>query len=360
MRIPLLVAAAFVSACADSGNDAGDGPLLPPADGALAGPDAADAVLPPPDAAVLVPDAAASIPDVAVLVPDAAGPPAPAPTALAALVREDELRATVAALSDLGTRYTYSDGDEAARDYLVGRLRAQGYEPELDAFTFDGETAENVIARKPGAETPDVVYLYSAHYDSTAGEPNVSAPGADDNASAVAAGLEAVRLLTPLRLRASVWFVFTAAEEQGSLGSAHLAARLVREGVDVRGVIAPDMIGYWPLGENDALDLLGDSSSVALVDRMAALADTLGVPYKRWIQHDYCYGDDHTNYQEAGFPGISPMDCVEAHNVPAAGETLPHYHDRTDTLDTLDLPFTTRVAGLIVATLADLAEPLAP
>ena len=52
------------------------------------------------------------------------------------------------------------------------------------------------------------------------------------------------------------------------------------------------------------------------------------------------------------------MDCVEAHNLPSAGETLPHYHDPTDTIDTLYLPLMTRVAGVIVATLADLAVPL--
>lgn len=305
------------------------------------------------------PDAAAPSPDAA--APDAAQAQAPAdPIALAGEVRQETLAADIEALAAMGTRYTYSDGDERARDHLVSRLGALGYETELDAFRFAGEDAENVIARKVGVTTPDIVYIFSAHYDSTSETPETSAPGADDNASGVAAVLEAARVLASVPLESSVWFVLTAAEEQGSVGSAHLARRLKTERVDVRGVIAPDMIGYWPLGDDDALDLLGDMGSVALVDRMAALADALGVPYKRWIEHEYCYGDDHTNFQEAGFPAISPMDCVEAHNIPASGETLGHYHRSSDTLDTLHLPFTTRVAGLIVATLADLAVPATP
>lgn len=325
----------------------------------------------PPDAAVLDPGApdttTPAVTPADATQRDAAPPDAglvsdPLAVALGvgAGVSSAELVTTITDLQALGTRYTYSDGDEAARDYLSARLRAYGYEPELDAFTFRGETAENLIARKAGTEQPEVVFIFSAHYDSTSEEPDSSAPGADDNASAVAVVLEAARLLADVPLRHSVWFVLTAAEEQGSVGSAHLARRLATEHVDVQGVIAPDMIGYWPLGDDDAFDILGDTDSAALVDHMAQVADALGVAYKRWIEHEYCYGDDHTMFQEAGFPAISPMDCVEAHNLPATRETLGHYHRSTDTLETLHIPFTTRVAAVIVATLTDLAVPQRP
>ena len=54
------------------------------------------------------------------------------------------------------------------------------------------------------------------------------------------------------------------------------------------------------------------------------------------------------------------MDCVEAHNVAASGEETPHYHQTSDTMSSLHMPFTTRVASVIVATFADLGEPVAP
>ncbi|MBI2896429.1 MAG: M20/M25/M40 family metallo-hydrolase [Deltaproteobacteria bacterium] len=276
----------------------------------------------------------------------------PDPIELAEQVSEDEILATISDLEAFETRETFTSGDDDARDYLVGRLEAYGLPVEEDSFLVTGEEAANVIARKEGSVEPGAIWIFSAHYDSTSAIPRTSAPGADDNASGVAAVLEAARILAPVRTHDSLWFVATAAEEQGSLGSQHMAGWLVEEEVDVRGVIAPDMIAYWPLGDDDSFDILGDEDSEWLVEEMADMADALGVAYKTWIDHGYCYGDDHTRFQEAGFAAITPMDCVEAHNGVGAPETTPHYHQTTDTVDTLYLPFTTRVVQVIVAALA--------
>lgn len=278
--------------------------------------------------------------------------PATAALALAEGVSQAELERTITELEALGTRYTFSEGDESAADLLVARLEALGLGVERQVFDVDGVRCENLVAVQLGVEAPDEVYVFSAHYDSTSDNPGSHAPGADDNASGVAAVLEAARLLAGKRTRATAWFVLTAAEEQGSLGSAELTDRMLDEGVDARAVMAPDMIGYWPLGEGDALDILGDPASQPLVVQMSEIADALGVANKMWVDHDYCYGDDHTHFQDAGYPAISPMDCVEAHNLPRSGETTPHYHRTTDTIDTLHLGFTTRVTQVTTATFA--------
>ncbi len=279
-------------------------------------------------------------------------------TTLPALVSQTELTTSISGLEGLGTRYTIGQGDERARDHLVGRIMSLGLLPELDPFTIASETANNIIVKYPGSEDPNVVYIFSAHYDSTSSAAATSAPGADDNGSGVAAVLEAMRLLTKHSFKYSIWFVFTAAEEQGSIGSKHMAAWLKEQAIDVRGVIAPDMIGYWPQGESDQMDILGDPASETLVDHMASVATRLGVGFKKYINHNYCYGDDHTSFQEAGFPSITPMDCVEAHNLPTDEDT-PHYHNTTDVMSTLHMGFTTKVVGVIVVTLAELAEPVA-
>ncbi len=280
----------------------------------------------------------------------------------AALAAADEVsqanvEAFIRALEALGTRYTGTEGEALALALLSDQLEGFGLTPEQDSFSLGGEQPVNLVARKDGAERPERVWIFSAHYDSTSQTPQTYAPGADDNASGVAAVLEAARILAPMELRDSVWFVLTAAEEQGSRGSEHMAEWLLDDEIQVQGVIAPDMIGYWPAGDADAFDILGDDGSEHLVASMAEVADHLGVAHKTWSEHRYCYGDDHTNFQEAGFPAISPMDCVEAHNVSGSGETLPHYHKTTDTIDTLHLPFTTQVVRVIVATLAHWAEP---
>jgi hypothetical protein len=281
------------------------------------------------------------------------------PMSLAPQVSETELAGSIQGLEALETRYTIGPGDDNARAYLVERITALGLTAELDPFPVTNETANNIIVRHLGTETPNVVYIFSAHYDSISNTAMTSAPGADDNATGVAAVLEAARLLTKHAFKHSVWFVFTAAEEQGSLGSKHMVQWLATEGVEVRGVIAPDMIGYWPAGDADQFDILGDPMSEPLVEHMADVATRLGVAHKKWIEHGFCYGDDHTIFQEAGIPAISPMDCVEAHNVSGTVEDTPHYHAGSDRFGTLYMPFTTKVASVIVTLLAELAEPVA-
>jgi len=280
------------------------------------------------------------------------------PISLAPQVSQTELETSIKGLETLGTRYTMGPGDANAKDYIVERLSAMGLVAELDPFTVTGETAHNIIVKHPGTVDPNVVFIFSAHYDSTSSMAATSAPGADDNATGVAAVLEAARLLTKHPFRYSVWFVFMAAEEQGSLGSKHMVQWLPMEGVEVRGVIAPDMIGYWPQGEADQMDILGDPASEFLVDHMVNVATKLGVGFKKWVNHNFCYGDDHTSFQEAGIPAITPMDCVEAHNISASPEDTPHYHQPSDTFATLHMAMTTKVAGVIVVTLAELAEPV--
>jgi len=276
------------------------------------------------------------------------------PVALAAQVSETELASSIEDLAGFGTRHLEADNHDEVRAWLRSRLEDLDLDVEESPFEARGIEAGDVIGRLDGAD-PDTVWIFQAHFDSTSELAPEVAPGADDNASGCAAVLEAARILSAVPLRDSVWFVFTDAEEQGSLGSAHLADELAASAVDVRGVVAPDMMAWWPLGDGDAFDILGDADSETLVTEMAAMADTLGVANKTWVNHAYCYGDDHTSWQEDGFPAISPMDCVEAHNLARTDETLPHYHQSTDLPDTLYLPFTAKVTGVIVASLASWA-----
>ena len=278
--------------------------------------------------------------------------------ALAENIQEARLLDYMQTLVDFGTRYTFSDGDDDARAYLKSLFEGWGYLVEEDTFDVQGEAATNLIIKIEGAVNPEQIVVFSAHYDSTSEIPLVLAPGADDNASGVAALLETAVLLDSVAFEKSIWFVLTAAEEQGSLGSASLAQQWSDSNLQVEAVMAPDMIGYWPRGDNDEMDILGNESSEHLAEDMALFAEELGVSHRIWIRHDYCYGDDHTNYQENGFPAISPMDCVEAHNVSASGEETPHYHISTDSMDTIHMGFTTRVTEVLVATFAYWATPV--
>jgi hypothetical protein len=90
------------------------------------------------------------------------------------------------------------------------------------------------------------VYLVSAHYDSRvkdALDATSAAPGADDDASGVAAVLELERVMSQYEFPSTLVFVAFAGEEQGVLGAAHWAAGAKARAMDIQGVLNNDIIG---------------------------------------------------------------------------------------------------------------------
>src|SRR3990172_4811634 len=70
----------------------------------------------------------------------------------------------------------------AAATYVADGFAACGLQVERRTFEFAGSTHENVIGAKPGRRPELPRVLVGAHFDSVRGS-----PGADDNASGVAA-----------------------------------------------------------------------------------------------------------------------------------------------------------------------------
>ena len=261
-------------------------------------------------------------------------------------------------LVSFGTRYTGTTGCDAAAMWLFDELSVLGYEPQMEAFVWNMQTLRNVSARKVGLVRPDEVWLLVAHYDSTSTDPFTDAPGADDNASGVAAVIEAARALAPLRHEATIEFLLTAGEEQGLRGSDHDAQEAIDNGENIAGVFNHDMIAYWPTGWARDLDVNGDVSSYFLAQAYeAASAEHVpSVPVDARDDWGVC-GDDQVSYASRGFPAVVVMDCRESH-LRQDGETTPHYHRTSDTIDTLDLALMTDVIRSTTATVATLAIPI--
>jgi hypothetical protein len=190
----------------------------------------------------------------------------PAVAAAIAGISADRLRATDTQLVAFGTRSTFSEnagpkrGVFAARAYLLERFReiarASGgrMTVALDTYTqkADGKriprdvVISSVVATLKGDDPSGRTFVMSSHYDSrnTNNDDGVhDAPGADDNGSGTAAVLDAARVLAPLPLHATVIFACFDSEEQGLLGSAHLAKVLKAEHVDVQGDLNNDIVG---------------------------------------------------------------------------------------------------------------------
>ena len=148
------------------------------------------------------------------------------------------VEASIRKLVSFGTRHTLSDatsetrGIGAARRWLQSEFTRYSKESggrlqvTMDEFTQPpGERNPapaqlvNVVATLPGVqpEARDRIYVVTGHYDSRVSDPmnaTADAPGANDDASGVAAVLEMARVMSKQKWDATLVFIAVAGEEQ--------------------------------------------------------------------------------------------------------------------------------------------------
>jgi len=159
----------------------------------------------------------------------------------------DELRHHVEKLAgEIGERNVFQPkGLNAAADYIETGLANAGHQVSRQSYQASGELCHNLEIEIPGSARRDEIILVGAHYDSVIGS-----PGADDNASAVAALLVLVKsaaLQKPARTLRFVAFAneeppFFQTEQMGSL----VCARHCRErGEQIVVMLALESLGYY-------------------------------------------------------------------------------------------------------------------
>jgi leucyl aminopeptidase len=108
----------------------------------------------------------------------------------------------------------------------------------------------NVLASIEGSKMPDSVCIVGAHYDDNlkTGNPFDIVPGANDNASGVAAMLEIARVMTKNNFhpKSTIKFMAFGAEELGLYGSIDYASKAYENGEKIRMMLNNDMIAYEP------------------------------------------------------------------------------------------------------------------
>ncbi len=145
----------------------------------------------------------------------------------------------------------------------------------------------SVIAIKPGTSSlPDVVVV-GAHLDSVP-----LSPGANDNASGVAAVLEVARLLADVPTARTIHFVAFGAEELGLIGSRHYVASRT---LAIAGMVNLDMVGYGSL-----LLVSNSAGSGGLLDVAEQVARRVEIPVRR----QSIGSSDHESFEAAGVPVV--------------------------------------------------------
>jgi Zn-dependent M28 family amino/carboxypeptidase len=200
--------------------------------------------------------------------------------------------------------------------------------------------------------------LVAAHYDSVP-----DCPGADDNASGLAVMLECARTMAQLGSDSSIGFVAFNGEEDGLVGSRDFVANgLSALGLRVRRAHVLEMVGFrgrgsasqrlplpWVPGTLDVPDFIGlltkgRSNEIAdMATRSRAARELRVLAAKTWGPIHRLFPDltrsDHFPFWKAGVPAVLWTDTANFRN--------PHYHQPSDTPDTLDYPFMRDVAELL-------------
>jgi hypothetical protein len=290
-----------------------------------------------------------------------------APAAAAPLV--DQLRRDVTALCAIGERNTFAHPEQLHRaaDLIERELAAAGYRVERHAYTVrrDDVVAHNLIVEIPGRSKEIVVI--GAHYDSVIGT-----VGADDNASGVAALLALARRFAKHEPARTLRFVAFANEEpphfqSEDMGSYQYAKRCFERGEKIVGMLSLETIGYYsdapdsqqypgPMAAlypttGNFIGFATNLSSRALLNRcVKAFRRASRFPVESAALPEAVPGigwSDQWSFWQFKYPAIMITDTAPFRN--------PHYHEESDTPETLDYAR----LGQVVEGLAGVVEELA-
>ena len=215
--------------------------------------------------------------------------------------------------------------NDRVREYLVGRLRELGANPEVQTATVARQSpsgpdtwavVNNIVAKVPGTQ-PNGAVMMVAHYDSVP-----SSPGAGDNAASVAAILEALRAL---KGAPALWddliVLFTDGEELGLLGAkgfieTYPGLRNIKVvlNFDMRGDYGPSMM-FQTSAHNSWL-----------IEQLAATPFPYATSAAKAVYKRMPNDTDLTVFLNAGMTGM---------NFAAAGG-ITRYHTALDNAEMLD------------------------
>jgi Zn-dependent M28 family amino/carboxypeptidase len=267
-----------------------------------------------------------------------------------------EIAARLRELTTFSTRHTLSSQHVKAAKWLHSQFQSLGYDDvQFHSYELRGLTRCNVVCMKPGQAKLDPLIIVCAHFDSRSKDlenAESPAPGADDNASGIAALLELARVLKNVRTQASVQFVAFSGEEQGLAGSSAYARHLKEKGQAIDLVLNMDMIGHpidraglsivveYDVGnrrpENDA------PSRAAAVQMLRAARRT-----ELRAKLGPIDASDYMPFESEGVVCIGVFDGADHE---------PFYHTAHDCLEQVDVDYCAEVVKLVLMTVIERAS----
>ena len=259
-------------------------------------------------------------------------------------------------ISKIGRNHIRQDNLTPARDYIANQFSALGYEVKYQNYELYGDQFSNIIVDIDSDDHTSPVLIVGAHYDSVAGS-----PGANDNASGVAALLEVARYLknieeTEYRIR----LIAFANEEPPyfqteEMGSMMYVKSMTGSEEQILGMISIETIGYYTNRERSQtypklfhllypdrgnfVSFIGNLQSRPLVtSSISIFRKNCRVPSEGIASPAFIPGvgwSDHWSFWVSGHKAIMITDT--------APYRYPHYHKASDTPDKLNYDQYSRV-----------------
>jgi len=255
----------------------------------------------------------------------------------------------------------------AAEQYIAETLRGFGYAVTRQNYEAQGVDCANLEVAIAGSNAASGIVLAGAHYDTVPGS-----PGADDNASGVAAVIELARLLRDARPARTIRLVAFVNEEPpfffwGEMGSKVYARAARARGDDIRVMLSLEMLGcyadeqgsqgYPPLlrhfypKQGDYIAFVANLRSRHALRRVfEAFRSSSDFPAEKLAAPALLPGigwSDQLSFWREGYPAAMVTDT--------AFHRYRHYHQPTDTPEKLDYGRMAQVVQGLAHTLERLA-----
>ena len=289
---------------------------------------------------------------------------------------EDRLYSDVRMLSE-----TFADRNANDRGvlndagvWLGKRFWSMGYSVNMEQVNKDRpERGFNVVTELLGTTRPEEIIVIGAHYDA-----EVNTPGADDNATGVAAMLELARRFADEATDRTIrWVGFTNEENSNSsggvMGSFAYAREAKSRNESVVAMMSLEMLGYYDEAPNsqrypfdntmaarlgmelpDTGDFIGVVGRLEDRDLVAEISESMRSSGRASVVEAALpamvraiWRSDHGNFWLAGYNAVMITDTSEFRT--------PHYHKPSDTIETLDFERMVGVVDALEVAIRDLA-----
>lgn len=281
---------------------------------------------------------------------------------------------------DIGARSLTKapEGLLKSAEYIDYVFKKVGYAPLsqwFNAEVYSGanrpqmHSTKNIVAELKGTTLADQIVIVGAHYDT-----EYSSPGANDNASGVAALLEIARILKAGSLSRTIRFAAFSNEEQpfcrtDQMGSRIYATKCREDNEAIAAMICLETMGFYTdergsqkFPENLSQSIGHDVGNfIAIVSNLESkpLLEECAMAFRGAVRFpsvalsapetvrgiDY---SDHQSFWRLGYPAVMITDT--------AFFRYPHYHEKTDTPDKIDFDRLTVVTTGVASMVAKLGQ----